>query len=540
MISGVSWNWRYKLLGLELVVVMGAALLMCSVLARRFRVAPPVLLLACGALLGFAPALRRVYLPPEVVLLLFLPALLYWESLTTSLREIRSNLRVIVLLSTALVIATAGAVAATAHSLGLPWGPAWVLGAAVAPTDATAVGVLARVLPRRDVTVLRTESLVNDGTALVIYALAVGITMGENHLSAPHIFWLFLLAYGGGAAAGVVTAWLGVQARRYLDDPLQENVVTILTPFTAFLFAEAVHGSGVLAVVVSGLIMSQAGPRVVHADTRQVAEAFWTLSTFLLNGSLFVLVGLELQSAVRGLASAALDRGLVAVGAVSAAVIGARFAWLFTTPYLMRLLDRRPQQRLRRVGARARVVSGVAGFRGAVSLAAALAVPETVTSGAPFPDRDTIVFVTSGVIVVTLVLQGLLLPSVVRWARLPPDGSVEQERHLAETLATEEALAAIPQLAANLGTESDVVSRLRREYEKHLRVLHAGDDGADDGPALRYEQQYTALRLAVLARKRATVVRLRDERRIDDTVLRQVQARLDIEEVRLARREATD
>jgi Na+/H+ antiporter len=519
---------------------MGAALLGCGVLARRFRVAPPVLLLACGALLGFAPALRRVYLPPEVVLLLFLPALLYWESLTTSLREIRSNLRVIVLLSTALVIGTAGAVAATAHSLGLPWGPAWVLGAAVAPTDATAVGILARVLPRRDVTVLRAESLVNDGTALVIYALAVGITVGENHLSAPHVLWLFLLAYGGGAVTGVVTAWLAMRARRWLDDPLQDNVVTVLTPFAAFLFAQAVHGSGVLAVVVTGLIVSQAGPRVIHADTRQLTEAFWTLSTFLLNGSLFVLVGLELQSAVRGLASAALARGLVAVAAVSAAVIGARFAWLFTTPYLIRLLDRRPQQRLRRVGARARVVSGIAGFRGAVSLAAALAVPETVTSGAPFPDRDTIIFVTSGVIVVTLVVQGLLLPVVVRWARLPHDGSVEQERHLAETLATEAAIAAIPQLAADLGTDSDVVGRLRREYEKHLRVLHAGDDGADDETALRYEQQYAALRLAVIARKRATVVRLRDERRIDDTVLRQVQDRLDIEEVRLARREADD
>ena len=149
---------------------------MCGVLARRFRVAPPVLLLACGALLGFVPALRQVHLPPEVVLLLFLPALLYWESLTTSLREIRSNLRVIVLASTVLVVVTAGAVAATAHALGMAWGPAWVLGAAVAPTDATAVGVLARSLPRRTVTVLRAESLVNDGTALVIYGLAVGVT----------------------------------------------------------------------------------------------------------------------------------------------------------------------------------------------------------------------------------------------------------------------------------------------------------------------------------------------------------------------------
>jgi monovalent cation/hydrogen antiporter len=226
--------------------------------------------------------------------------------------------------------------------------------------------------------------------------------------------------------------------------------------------------------------------------------------------------------------------------AVSATVIGARFAWLFTTPYLVRLLDRRPQQRLRRVGARSRVVSGMAGFRGAVSLAAALAVPETVASGAPFPSRDVIIFVTAGVIVVTLVVQGLLLPVVVRWARLPRDTSVETERHFAEILATEEALAAIPQLAVGLGTDPEVSGRLRREYEKHLRLLRANDVGATDEPALRYDQQYSALRLAVLARKRATVLRLRDERRIDDIVLRQIQARLDIEEVRLSRREAAD
>ena len=521
-------------------MVLGAAVLVCGVLARRFGVALPVLLLACGAVLGFVPALRRVHLPPEVVLLLFLPVLLYWESLTTSLREIRSNLRVIILLSTALVVATAAAVAAVAHALGMPWGPAWVLGAAVAPTDATAVGMLARGLPRRTITVLRAESLVNDGTALVIYGVAVGITVGDDHFSVPHIGWLFLLAYGGGALAGVVIAWLGVKVRRLLNDPLQENVAIILIPFTAYLLADAAHGSGVLAVVVSGLIMSQVGPRVGHADTRQQTTAFWSLSVFLLNSALFVLVGLELQAAVRGLPSADITRGLIAVAAVSAAVIGARFAWLFTTPYLMRVLDRRPQQRLRRVGARSRVVSGLAGFRGAVSLAAALAVPETVASGRPFPDRDLIIFVTAGVIVVTLVAQGLLLPSVVRWARLPRDTSAEQERHLAETLATEEALGAIPLLASALGTDPDIVSRLRREYEKHLRLLHAGDAGADDEPALRYDQQYSALRLAVLARKRATVVRLRDERRIDDTVLRQIQARLDLEEVRLSGREVAD
>jgi CPA1 family monovalent cation:H+ antiporter len=524
-------------LGLDLVVVLGAAVLVGTVLGRRWRVAPPVVLLVLGALLGLVPALREVHLPPEVVLLVFLPALLYWESLTTSLREIRSNLRPIALMSTLLVIATAGGVAAAAHALGLPWGPAWVLGAAVAPTDATAVGVLARVLPRRDVTLLRAESLVNDGTALVIYGLAVAVTQGSEAEPGPvYVSGLFLLSYVGGAAAGAVTAWLAIQVRRRLDDPLLENGVVLLTPFTAFLLAEVVGASGVLAVVVCGLAMSQAAPRLQAPDSRQQTTAFWTLATFLLNGALFVLIGLELPSAVRGLTSVELGQGLLVAAVVALVVVGVRFAWLFTSPYLIRALDRRPQQRLRRVGARARVVSAVAGFRGAVSLAAALAVPEVMDNGAPFPYRDMIVFATAGVIVVTLA-QGLLLPAVVRWAHLPPDTSVDAERRLAETAATEEALEALPDLADDQGTDPDVVDRLRREVEEHLEVLRADGDGAGDEPAIRHDQQYSRLRLALLQHKRDTVLRLRDERRIDDTVLRMVQTKLDAEEVRLTRRE---
>src|SRR3954453_14030877 len=417
------------MLGLEAVVILGAAVLAGSVVARRVHLPPPILLLVCGVLLGFVPALRAVHLPSEAVLLLFLPALLYWESLTTSLREIRSNLRVIVLSSTLLVIATAAAVAAAAHALGMPWGPAWVLGAALAPTDATAVGVLARALPRRTLTTLRAESLINDGTGLVVFGLAVGITVGEDHLGPLNVSGLFLLSYGGGALAGLATAWVSARVRRHLDDPLQENLVVLLTPFTAFLLAEVAHASGVLAVVVCGLIMSQVGPRVGRADTRQQMTAFWSLATFLLNGAVFVLVGLEAQSVAPGLTSVDLTRGLLAVAVVSAVVIGTRLVWLFTTPYVIRALDRRPQQRLRRVGARGRMVSAVAGFRGAVSLAIALAVPATTSSGEPFPGRDLIVFVTAGVVAVTL-LQALLLPRVVRWARLPTDTSVHEERRL--------------------------------------------------------------------------------------------------------------
>ncbi|MGX9886866.1 Na+/H+ antiporter [Streptomyces sp. NPDC002276] len=530
------------MIGLELVVVLGLAVLLGNVAGDRYRIAAPVVLLLFGALLGFVPALREVELPPEAVLLIFLPVLLYWESLTTSLREIRRDLRGIILMSTVLVIGTAGAVATVAHQLGLAWGPAWVLGAAVAPTDATAVGVLAKALPRRNVTLLRAESLINDGTALVVFGLAVGITVGEEHFTVPHVTWLFALSYLGGAAAGALIAWLVIRARRVFDDPLLGNVAMILTPFTAYLLAELIHASGVLAAVSAGLIMSQAGPRMAAAAMRRQAEEFWSLATFLLNGSLFVLVGLQAQAAVRELHGSDLTRALIAVAAVSAVLVAARFAFNFTVPYLIRLLDRRPQQRLRRMNYRARVVTSIAGFRGAVSLAVALSVPTALDSGAPFPDRDTIVFVTSGVIVTTLTVQGLLLPAVVRWARLPRDTSVEEERFLAETTATEEALKALPALAEELNTDPAVTERMREEYETHLLVVRARDGETDDEDedVLRHDRHYTALRLALLAHKRATVLRLRDDHEIDDTVLRQVQRRLDLEEVRLSRRPAAE
>jgi CPA1 family monovalent cation:H+ antiporter len=532
-----------SVLGLELVVVLGVTILLCNLAAGRLRVAPPILLLACGALLGFVPDLRAVQLPPEVVLLLFLPALLYWESITISLQEIRSNLRGVVLLGTLLIIVTAGAVAVAVHALGLPWPVAWVLGAAVAPTDATAVGEFAKSLPHRDVTVLRAESLVNDGTALVVYGLAVGVTTGSEHLSFPHVGWLFVLAYGGGALSGVLVAYVVAPIRKRLEDRLLNNVAILVTPFAAYLLAESIHASGVLAVVTCGLIMGQLGPRVGRADTRQQTESFWSLSTFVLNGALFVLVGLDTQSAARGLSGTTLAKDVGMVGVVAVTLVVVRFIFLYVTAHLIRLIDRRPQQLLRRVSNKSRVVSAMAGFRGAVSLAVALSVPEVLDSGAAFPNRDTIIFVTFGVIVVTLVVQGLLLPPIVRWADLPQDTRISQEHQLANTVAAEEALAALPDVAETLDTDPHIVERLRREYDKHLRVLRANanaagtdGEGVEDEEALRYDQQYTELRLAMLARKRATVLRLRHERRIDDSVLLGVQSRLDLEEMRLSRR----
>ncbi|XVV10169.1 Na+/H+ antiporter [Actinoplanes sp. CA-131856] len=528
---------------LVILLVIGAAVLTGTTVARRAHVSAPVVLLVCGALLGLVPGLSEVSLPPDVVLLLFLPILLFWDSLSTSLREIRSNLRGVVLNSTVLVVATAAAVAAAAHALGLLWGPAWVLGAALAPTDATAAGsLLSRGLSRRRVTVLRAESLVNDGTALVVYGLAVGVTVGEEQLGAAHVTGLFALAYLGGALAGIVTAWILEQVRRRLDDPLNENVITILGPFAAYLLAEICHASGVLAVVVYGLIRSQVAPRRQPADTRQLGTGFLTLTTYLLNGSLFVLVGIQLHAAARGLDGTDLVRALTAVAVISLTVIGTRFAWFFTVPYLIRALDRRAQQARRRVHARERMISAVAGFRGAVSLAAALAVPESVGSGSAFPDRDLIVFVTAGVIVVTLA-QGLVMPAVVRWAGAETDTSAGRERRLAEIQAVEAALDGLEDEAHELGAAPDVVERTRAEYREHLAALRADAAGSTDAASttiLRHQQQYRDLRIALIARERAEIIALRDRRRIDDLVLRRIEAVLDAEEVRLTGRDVAD
>lgn len=523
------------MLGLELVVVLGVCILASSVASGRLRVAAPVLLVLCGAVLGFVPALESVSLPPEAMLLIFLPALLYWESLNTSLREIRSNLRPIVLLSTLLVLATAAAVAAVAHALGLDWGPAWVLGAALAPTDATAVSAIARGMPRRTTTILRAESLINDGTALVIYAIAVAITTGEQQFSTGLVGFRLLLSYAGGAAAGLLVAWLVVQVRKRLDNPVHETCVSILTPFAAFLLAELVHGSGVIAVVTCGLALARVGPRIVRADARQVSTAFWSIATFLLNGALFVLIGLQANSAVRSLDGSEILTAAGAIGLVALTVAGTRLLWSYTTPYIIRAIDRRPQQRLRRVGARQRLVSSAAGFRGAVSLAAALAVPETVVGGGPFPFREEIILVTSGVVVLTLVVQSIMLPSILRFSQLPEDTALDEELRLAQSTASEEAYEALPSLADKVGVSDVVYKRVLAEYEHHLEVRRAKEAGDEEGA--QSELEYTALRLELIAHKRATVVRLRDEAAIDDTVLRAVQRRLDVEEVRLSRRE---
>ncbi|WP_159604661.1 Na+/H+ antiporter [Agromyces humi] len=520
--------------GLILVVVLGATILGGGMLAQRIPVPAPLILLLAGAALSFVPGIH-VELPPELVLLLFLPALLYWESLNTSLREILDNLRVIVLLAVGLVFLTAFAIAWLASSFGLPWPMALALGAILSPTDATAVAAVVRRLPRRQGTILRAESLLNDGTALVLYSVAVGAATAGASITAGSLSVQFLYAYAVGIGIGLAIGFAAYQVRKlFRGDRLLSGTLSVLTPFIAYLPAELIGASGVVAVVVCGLVISQVGPRIITAATRAQTFGFWQLTSYVLNGALFVLIGLELKPVLDGLGAdwpSALLFGL----ACAVGVMAVRLLWGVTTPYLIRLVDRRPVQRTRRVGFRQRFPISWAGFRGAVSLAAALALPQQTEGGEPLPGRDLVIAVTFVVILFTLVVQGLTLPAVVRWSGLGRDPREFDEELLGEQAMLQAALDALPVAAGELGTSRPIVDGLRTSYEDRLRLIHREDgrpEAAIRDASTRDEED--ALHLAILPAKRAALLGLRHERRIDDVILRRLQSRIDLEELRLS------
>ncbi|MCL7425431.1 Na+/H+ antiporter [Streptomyces sp. YS415] len=510
---------------LELIVAVAAAVLAAGWLARRTGLSEPLLLLGAGILMGLTPSFGSVTLAPEVVLLLFLPALLYWEALTSSVREIRHNLRSIALQSTVLVLVTALAVAVVAHAFGCPWPIALVLGAVLAPTDAAAVAAVARAMPRRILTVLRTESLLNDGTALVLLAVSIEVVVDDAPFSWAGTSLRFLESYAGGIAIGAVVALLLKWVRRRLHDPLLHSVLSVATPFFAFLPAELVHVSGVLAVVTCGLVSSRYGPRVISPHARVQATAFWEVTSHLLNSALFVLVGVQMPAAVRALTSTDLLQAVAMATAVSAAVIGSRFLWFYTVPYAVRFVDRRPVQKERRIGAAQRLPLAWAGMRGAISLAAALTIPAATADGRPVAHRDAVVFTTVVVIVITLTVLGPTLPAVVRRARFDADGEQAAESVLAHQYLSAAALRELPELARHYGVEPGTAAQL----EGDIRDRIAG--GQD---AVRRSRGMHQLETALLQVKRRALTQLRDAGRIDDIVLRNVQGLLDAEDVRLS------
>jgi monovalent cation/hydrogen antiporter len=501
-----------------------------SVLARMVGVPYPILLVLGGLVLGFVPGMPHVELPPELVLVAFLPPLLYWAGFFSSPRDLRADARAISTAAIGLVLATTVAVAAVAHAMvdGLSWPAAFALGAIVSPTDPLAATAIARRLgvPRRVITLIEGESLVNDATALVTYRLAVAAVV-----SGDFVAWQaglrFLVTAAGGVVVGLVAGWLVAELRRRLDDPVVEIVVSVVTGYVAYLPAELLGVSGVLAAVTAGLYVGWRAPELASASTRLLGFSFWEVLVYLANAVLFILVGLQLQPILDGLGGRAIAQ-LVGQGLlVSAVVIAVRLGWVFSVPYLVRLIDRRPSQAMRRIGARERLVVGWSGMRGAVSLAAALALP------LDFPLRNLILFLTFAVILATLVVQGLTLPALIRRLRFDTDGTEEREELKARLAATQAALERLDELAGADWTRDDTVERLHGLYDFRRRRLktRAGkleDDGVEDR-SLAYQRLVREL----LEAQRRAIVRLRNQGTISNEVMHRIERELDLEDTRL-------
>ena len=515
--------------GVELVLIsLLVAVVVLSAASRAIGVPYPIVLVLGGLVMGFIPGVPDVGLEPELVLVIFLPPLLYSAAFFASLRDIKYDLRTISLLAVGLVIATACAVAVVAHALidGLPWAAAFALGAIVAPTDPlAAIEVGRRVgLPRRLATILEGESLINDGSALVIYRVAVGAVGGAFSLTDAGA--KFVLGAAGGIAIGLAVGWVIAEIRKRLDDPLVETTISILTGYAAYVPAERAGASGVLAAVTIGIYMGWRAPEISTARQRISGYSMWTILTFLLNALLFVLIGLQLPLILDGLKDEPMGELLGIAAAVAAVVIACRMIWVHVMTAAIRTLDRRQSQIARRGTWRGRIVTGWAGMRGAVSLAAALALP------ADFPARDQLLFITFAVILATLVLQGLTLPAVIRWSGVHDDGAESREELLARRRATEAALTRLEELEAEEWTRDDTVERMRGLYRYRSQRLSARETDDEDGYEHRSRKYQKMVRL-VLEAQRSAVVELRNQGEISNEVMHRIERELDLEDERL-------
>jgi len=519
----------------EEVLALLVLVALLTVAARKLGIPYPILMTLGGLALGLVPGLPHVELEPELVFLIFLPPLLYSAAFFTSPRELADNARSIGLLAVGLVLATTGIVALVVHTLvpGVPWAVAFVLGAVVSPPDAVAATSIAQRLglPRRVVVILEGESLVNDATALVAYRLAVvaavtgAFSLGEAALS-------FVIVSVGGVTIGLAAGWAISAILARLEDPPVEVLLSLLAPFSAWLPAEALGVSGVLSVVTAGIVVGRKAPRIMSSDTRVLGSGVWQMVVFTLTGLVFILIGLQLPTILDNL-SASRSFGELTSWAVvvSLTVILVRLAWVFPGTYLPRLLSARVRARERMPAPRNVLIVGWAGMRGVVSLAAALALPLTVDGGAPFPERDLVVFLTFSVILATLVGQGLTLPWLIRRLGVGDDGSAAHEELHAREAAVLAAMERLDQLATEWPGHLELIDHLRERHEhatEHLEHDHESGEVPQDQEA----QEHATIQRAVIDAQRLAVIDLRDRGVISDEALRRVERELDLEELR--------
>jgi monovalent cation/hydrogen antiporter len=524
----------------QIFLILLGVLAVTALVARRINATPAILLLLAGIALAFVPGMPTVELPPELVLLVVLPPLIYSASVAMSWREFRFNLRVIIMLSVGCVIFTAFAVATAAHYLiGLPWGVGFLLGAIVAPPDVVAPLAIARKLglPRRILVVLEGEGLANDATALILYRFAVA-AISTGLFSLPKATGSFAAIVAGEVLFGVAIGWLSLRARHRARDPQVEITLSLIAPYIAYWIPEHFGGSGVIATVACGLYISWNGPLLISAATRLQGIFFWDLMIYLIEGLLFLLTGFQMRSLLEKSKAFPLHDILSAVGLVVVIVIVARFAWVYPATYVPRLLSKRLRERDPSPSWRTVFVIAFTGVRGAVSLAAALALPYTLANGDAFPYRDLILFVTFSVILITLVGTGVGLPPLVRWLGVADAGRTEHvAEHESEIAARREALdAALKSLDAitdDRELSDEVVKLLRARHEIRTNQLpDTLDPEKHDVSAAG-----TALTRELIGAERKFIHALLRDGKITDETRRRIERDLDLEEASLSNRE---
>ncbi len=522
----------------ETGIVLLAAVLALTTVARRLLVPYPILLVIGGLVIAMIPGLPPVRLHPDLVFLVFLPPVLWAAAYFTSLREFRQNLRPISLLAIGLVLATTAAVAAAARLIvpGLPWPAALALGAIVSPPDAVAATAIARrlAIPRRVITVLEGESLVNDASALVLYRSAVAVMIGGSF-----VVWKglgeFALSGVAGVAIGLAVGVATRHALRLTDESFSAIAVTLLAPYVAWVVAEQFHASAVLACVTGGLYVRQHFSAIVAPVTRIQARAVWDLLVFVLNGVVFILIGLQLAALRQSIPTPELATLLWQGAVVSATAIVVRLIWVPIAAYLPRALSPSLRARDPMPPWSAIFLIGWTGMRGIVSLAAALALPLTTAGGAPLPFRDEIIVLTFVVILVTLVLQGLSLGPLIRRLDFGDDDVLEREETLARERAARAALDQVELLAREEWVQPEQIDRMRAHYLQRVRRFSDLGDAACSAQTAAAQRR---LRHETLSAERRVLIRLRDEGAIGDEVLHRLEHELDVEAIRIGLGEA--
>src|SRR5256886_1930430 len=459
----------------EIILALLVAVVLLGIAARRLGVPSPVLLVIGGLVIALLPGLPPVEFEPRLIFVVFIPPLLYRAALTSSWRDLRANVRPITLLAVGLVVFTTVVVGIAAHVLapGLPWAAAFALGALVSPPDAPAATAFLRglVVPRRVATILEGESLVNDAAAIVAYRMAVAAAVSGTFswgAAGPRFVWVGTT----GIVVGLVVAWLIAWLRRRIHAPEIEATISLLTPFAAFLPAEALGVSGVLAVRACRLYPRRQGPRPVAPATRAQTEGMWGVIGFVLEGLTFIFVGLELRPVLGTLGAHSVRQLALAGVAVSLATIAARGVWVFAASYGPRRLSRHARTRDPLMSWRHVALIAWAGLRGADSLVLALALPFATAAGAPFPGRALIIFLTYVVILVTLLVQGFSLQPFVNRLGICDTGETQrlEEAHAREQ-ASAAALRRLDELAS--GPDEATLTELRARYGHRRRPFLA-------------------------------------------------------------------